>query len=387
MIKTILNDQTHRKRILLGQLGANGDCLYATAIARQIKQDYPGCHLTWAIGQRCRAILQENPYVDEVWEVEQLEHTYSASEWQTFEAEVSERKRRGDFDEVFLTQVSPGNVHNYVGSIRASIFRGYPRPITVPVAPVLHLTTEEKNKANDFLQLHDLGDKKQVVLFECSPKSEQSRVNPDYALSFARLLVAKYPDAVIILSSNRAIASDHANIIDGSMLSLRETAGIISHCSLLIGCSSGITWIATSEGIQAPPMIQLLVPDLIISNSVAYDYESRGVSTQSIIEMIDYPVERLVRCVETFEKHGIEQAKIDFHQKIPFKYNVYRNVQFQLLKTRQFLKSRLYLQRHLNEYGPRPRFFLELVLMFLKCYFPWPFTLLSRVRGIKRPTN
>ena len=30
---------TRRKRILLGQLAARGDCLYATAIARQIKAD------------------------------------------------------------------------------------------------------------------------------------------------------------------------------------------------------------------------------------------------------------------------------------------------------------------------------------------------------------
>ena len=29
-------------RILLGQLGSNGDCLYATIVARQIKKDFPG---------------------------------------------------------------------------------------------------------------------------------------------------------------------------------------------------------------------------------------------------------------------------------------------------------------------------------------------------------
>ena len=36
-------------KVSLVQLDANGDCLYATTIARQIKQDYPGCHLTWWI--------------------------------------------------------------------------------------------------------------------------------------------------------------------------------------------------------------------------------------------------------------------------------------------------------------------------------------------------
>ncbi len=38
-------------------------------IARQIKQDYPGCHLTWAIASFCKAILNNNPYVDTVWEI------------------------------------------------------------------------------------------------------------------------------------------------------------------------------------------------------------------------------------------------------------------------------------------------------------------------------
>ena len=45
------------KNILLVQLFSNGDCLYATTIARQIKQDYPGCKLTWAIASFCKDII------------------------------------------------------------------------------------------------------------------------------------------------------------------------------------------------------------------------------------------------------------------------------------------------------------------------------------------
>jgi hypothetical protein len=52
--------------ILLVQLYANGDCLYATTLARQIKHDYPGCHLTWAISPSCKSIIDLNPYVDAV---------------------------------------------------------------------------------------------------------------------------------------------------------------------------------------------------------------------------------------------------------------------------------------------------------------------------------
>ena len=53
----------------LVQLDANGDCLYATIIAHQIKEDYPDCHLTWWISSKCRHILRNNPHVDEVVEI------------------------------------------------------------------------------------------------------------------------------------------------------------------------------------------------------------------------------------------------------------------------------------------------------------------------------
>ena len=54
---------TAAKKILLVQLYSNGDCLYATAVARQIKQDFPGCHLTWVIAGVYKNIIAQNPYL------------------------------------------------------------------------------------------------------------------------------------------------------------------------------------------------------------------------------------------------------------------------------------------------------------------------------------
>ena len=48
------------------QLYSNGDCLYATTVARQIKNDYPDCHITWAIASFCKDIINLNPFVDDV---------------------------------------------------------------------------------------------------------------------------------------------------------------------------------------------------------------------------------------------------------------------------------------------------------------------------------
>ena len=61
-----MNEPAKKKRIALVQLFSNGDCLYATTVARQIKTDYPGCYLAWVIAGFCKNILDENPFVDEV---------------------------------------------------------------------------------------------------------------------------------------------------------------------------------------------------------------------------------------------------------------------------------------------------------------------------------
>ena len=52
--------------ILLVQLGSNGDCLFVTTIAKQIKEiDYPGCNLTWMIGSNCSHIIENNHFIDD----------------------------------------------------------------------------------------------------------------------------------------------------------------------------------------------------------------------------------------------------------------------------------------------------------------------------------
>lgn len=58
------NRSASQKRILLGQLGSYGDCLYATTVARQIKQDFPGSTLTWAVGSMYADVLDQNPHDD-----------------------------------------------------------------------------------------------------------------------------------------------------------------------------------------------------------------------------------------------------------------------------------------------------------------------------------
>lgn len=355
-----------RKRILLGQLASNGDCLYATTIARQIKVDYPGCHLTWAVGSRWRSIIDGNPDVDEVWEIPYYTQAGNLDQWQRFEREVGERKNRGDFDEVFLTQISLSNFHFWVGSIRASIFRAYPHPITVDTAPVLRLSVEEVSRVQKFAAQHRLAEKSQVILFECAPQSLQSLVTPQFALDIAQKIVAKHHDVALILSSNHPFAAAPENVIDGSVLSLRENAELTKYCSLLVGASSGVTWIATSDWAKPLPTLQLLVADLTASNSPIGDFEERNADTSGIIEMHRYCAENVVACIDEILERGFAQAKSKFHQPTPFKFAHFNGIQAILLRRGRWKQSMQFLSLNLNQYGFKLQFFFFPALLTIK---------------------
>lgn len=84
----------YNKKILLAHLNSNGDILYSTTIAKQIKEvDYIGCHLTWAVGSCCKSMLKENPHVDTIWEVPLKDLSKLSETWSTFKKEALIKKK------------------------------------------------------------------------------------------------------------------------------------------------------------------------------------------------------------------------------------------------------------------------------------------------------
>lgn len=343
------------KRILLGHLASLGDCLYATVIARQIKQDFPGCHLTWAVGSMYRAAVDENPYVDEIWEIPLTRRSEMDAIWRQFAVEAKRRYRNGQFDEVFLTQLGPDNYQNFDGTIRSSTFRGYPRPIRVSVTPVIRLKPDEIDKAQSFADLHQLKRYPRVVLFESASASSQSFITPDFAAAVARLVVAGVEDCVIILSSNLPIDTGHARILDGSVLSFRENAELSKYCTLLVGCSSGISWLSTSDWSKHLPTIQVLSKRTSVFASMLHDAEYFGLPTDEILEMTDCSREKLADCICMVMRDGFPRARSTFHERIPVELNFYIEVFMRaVLRQGQPLKIVRSLGHVLHRYGPGP---------------------------------
>lgn len=369
-----------RKRILLGQLGSNGDCLYATTIARQIKVDYPNCHLTWAISSRCRPIIEGNPDIDAVWEIPSEKGTDMIEEWRLFEIEVAKKKKAGQFDEIFLTQISTTNHHLWVGSMRSSIFRAYPHPITIDDSPILNLFPEEVENVRRFAERHRLSEKCEVILFECAPQSGQSFVTPDFALKVARQLVEMRQDIAVILSSGHSFVTDHPNIINANVLSLRENAELTRYCSFLIGASSGITWISTSTWGKMLPTIQLIVPDLTFSNSLTYDFQKRGVDTSHIIEMHACTPQDVVACMSEIWNQNFATAKAKYNRLTPLRFEHYRAKQYYFLVTFQWKKCKQFMELNIKEHGFRLQFVTIFLAVLLKVILIAPFKLALKLK-------
>ncbi len=311
-----------QKRILLGHLASNGDCLYATAIARQIKHDFPECRLTWAIGSFCRHIIEDNPFVDEVWEIPVANRNDMDTAWRKFEPEAKRRFNMGEFDEIFLTQVNPNNYQNFDGTIRSSIFRGYPRPITVPVTPIIRLNESEIESVSSFAHQHQLGMYKHVVLFECAGASGQSFVTPQYAVEVSKIVLDHSHGCAFILSSNVKINSSDHRIIDGSRLSFRENAELTKYCTTIVGCSSGISWLSTSDWAKPLPKIQLLKRSTSVFASMCHDAEYFGLPTERIIEMTDCTQQHTADCI-ILALEDFTRARSTFHERIQVRLDLY----------------------------------------------------------------
>ncbi|MBC7652220.1 MAG: hypothetical protein H7101_10770 [Deinococcales bacterium] len=350
------------QNILLVHLYSNGDSLYATAVARQIKHDYPNCKLTWAIASFCKDIIANNPYVDAILEVNDVAKL-DIKAYRKFKKRILKEEKNGQWDVVFFTNLIDDNQANYDGCTRASTFRGYPKNITVPIKPILVLSTAEIQKAKDFATFHQLEKYKHIILFEFAPQSGQSQMTMDFAIQIATQLTVNYEVAIILSSANK-INHPLPQIIDGSSLSLRETAALTHHCTFLLGASSGITWISTSTAGKQLPMVQLLNANVIWSNPVSRDFERFKLPTNRLIELFDFNGNSIQNCVAQ-ALVNFDEAKRKYHQLFPFSFKTTRFIVYNLLTYLQFKSIKRHIQINTQVHGHKFAFYKEVTIGFL----------------------
>ncbi len=348
-----------KPRILLVQLFSNGDCLYATAVARQIKQDYKHCHLTWAVSASCEALLQNNPFVDELLVVSSV----SKNDERSFRRFLKEVQADKSWNKVVVTHIMAANQANYDGCIRSTIMRGYRYPLSVDISPVLHLNDEERERIKQFCTDKRTSLYKNVILFEFAPQSGQAVISLEDALQIAERLIA-IPQTAVILSSAHKITHPDPAVIDGSELSLRETAGLTHYCTLLLGCSSGITWISTSSAARRLPMIQILDPEVKWANPVSRDFKRFGIDDTFLIELLEFQKEKVIECIR-LALTDFSASKVQYHQTFPINFRTTRSIVYNLLCYREFKAISRHIRINREVFGYRRTFYKEVLVGFL----------------------
>jgi hypothetical protein len=315
-------------RILLGHLALNGDCLYATILARQLRKDHPDAHITWAISRQCAGLLINNPHIDDVWEiplVDLTDHRVAAG-WTIFESEAFRAYARREFDHVLLSQIPPNNFQNYDGTTRPSILRAYGRPITVPIENIIALTPDEIDRVDQFARVQGLAKIRHRILFECSSSSGQSFVTPDLAQTIATHIYRLLPDATVIFSTSSPMTLRDSRSRYAGILSLREIAHLSRHCSLFVGSGSGCSVAVSSTAAQPLPMIQLLRAQTSVYASFAHDFEYYGIKDRTILEMTEEDPQRIAECIFIACQEGIEVASSRFACRVPLHFESYFSI-------------------------------------------------------------
>lgn len=350
----------HQKKILLIHLFSNGDCLYATTIAKQIKADFPDSWLTWAISSQCKEIIKNNPFVDEVKEIPMPAGIDKDQCHQELVLEMTKQKQQGKYDLVFNTQVIGDNWANYDSCVRTSIYRCYGKPITVDKRPVLVLTSEEVAKAEQFAAVHRLSDFKHVVLYECAPLSGQAKFSDEFVMELARIVVTN-PGTAIILSSAKTYLIQLPGILDGSQLTIRETVALAHHCNLMIGCSSGITWAVSSQPDLKLPSVQLLAKDAYVYNPPSIAKSKVGEETGDLIELFDYDLNLIGDCISEIFAHGFNIAHANFNQPAKKQFRLYRGITHDLIRRGKIRLLKYFVTMNLKEHHWHPKMIISIL--------------------------
>ena len=340
------------KRILLGQLTANGDCVYATILARQLRHDNPDAHITWAVSTQCAGLLKNNPDIDETWEIPAQGWNAHELVWRVFQREAVERCLRREFDEILLSQIWPDNARNYDGTVRPSILRSFGRPISVPIENVIRVTDEEMEAVAAFVRDNSIEGFEHRILFECSSRSGQSFVTPDLAQDIADKLYAVLPNTTVIFTTSEPMTLRDKRSRYAGTLSLREIAHLTHACSLFVGAGSGCTVLATSSAAKKLPFVLLLKADTSVFASFAHDFEYFGIERPGIVEMTQEDPARVAACIALVACEGTVSALEDFGGQIPVTFDHYGEVLDRtLLRQQRYLDAARSLMTTADRYG------------------------------------
>jgi hypothetical protein len=360
----------NKEKILLVQLFSNGDCLFVTTIARQIKVNFPDCELTWLVSSKCKSMLLHNPDVDKIEEVEISDVTQNKVVFDAVVTDAMIKKQKGIYDRVIIPQLLGSDMKFYDGIVCTSLYRASELKITVDTKPVLILTDAEKQAAVQFAQRNNLGAYKNIVLFECAPQTNQLLLTDEIILDYCQHIVGN-ESTCVILSAPKAYNFQKEHIFDGNSLSIRETVALTHYCSHLLGCSSGISWAATSVAAKPLPMIQILAPNAYYFNPLSLTFKKLNRSTENLLELVEFNSEKIQTVFKDIFQVGFQQAKGKHHQPVKVQFKLFRGIIHQFLLEGKFSEIVTFVRVNWKEHGFNMPMMKYLVMGFVLFPFQW----------------
>ena len=308
------------------QFAAFGDCLFATIVAKQLKASDSTCEITWGISKRYASVLTNNPHVDKIVKFEFDPKTASLEDFKNHEKEVENIKNSGEYEIIHL-QLLNKHIDKLHTTLRYSVLKIFEKPITVSKNAVLNLESFEISNVRKFITSNSIDLYPIKIIFECSPASGQSLVNATFAYQIADAFTKKSKNICFILSGPNNIEINNNQIFCANILTYRENLELINYCDLLVGCSSGISWLTICENCKPIPTIQLLNPLSDLFASMHFDFEINNLNTDHILEMINYDISKVEECISAVLEKGILNSKLNYHQVYkPSIFNLRNNI-------------------------------------------------------------
>jgi hypothetical protein len=156
-------------------------------------------------------------------------------------------------------------------------------------------------------------------------------------------------------------------------LSVRENAELTHYCSLLIGCSSGITWISTSSAGKQLPMLQLLDGQAFFRNAPSVDFARYGINDEELVELMSFNGEKIVNVVRTMIEKGAALAKQEYNEPLPMQFNTTRKIVYNLLCYLHFGALVKHYRITTSIYGLKAEFLKQFAIGF----FGFPFRFIA----------
>lgn len=288
------------KRYLLIRLSSIGDVLHCTPALRALRQAFPDAHITWAVGEVAAPLLENNPFLNElyVWPRERWESAIKAGQlqegwrlWQQLRQDLRGRSfdvaldvhglflsglvarasgapqiigmaHTRELNSWFMTDIAPAHPGSHVIERYLSVLR--PLGITRG-SPTMTLVVDEESRifAEDFLRSRNIFSSQPIVTLIPATSWITKNWPPEY---FAAVANSLDPSWVVMLCGgpgDRTIADAVMNkakrpVIDAvGKTNLLQTAALLSRSKAVLTGDTGPLHMAAALGV---PTVSLFGP-------------------------------------------------------------------------------------------------------------------------------